>query len=226
VKRGQTPTDPKLEKALDDKRARKTPKNDRAADVVLAAYTLIADKGMEGLRTRDVALKAGINSATLHYYFPTKESLVQGVVEHLMRELMTNRAQTAQPKSALELLRAEFSDVRLRLKQSPDQLVVLTELAVRARRDPIIAQMLQYLDQGWRSHLFSVLEMGVADGTFRSDLNIGSTAELLMSQLRGLGFQGEFDFEKLDDIVMNLALETEHWVLAPRVTRKSGSRRS
>ena len=46
-----------------------------------------------------------------------------------------------------------------------------------------------------------------------------------MSQLRGLGFQGKFDVEKLDEIVTNLALETEHWVMSPQVTRKHGKRR-
>jgi len=225
VKKGERSTHSQRDKVSEDKRPAATPKKDRASDIVLAAYALIADKGMEGLRTRDVALKVGINSATLHYYFPTKEGLVQGVVEHLMHELMTNRAQSANPKSALEHLRAEFSDVRLRLKQSPDQLVVLTELAVRAWRDPIIAQMLKHLDKGRRSHLVSIMEMGVAEGTFRSDLNTGSTADLLMSQLRGLGFHGKVDAEKLDDILTNLGLEMEHWVMAPRVTRTVGKRR-
>jgi AcrR family transcriptional regulator len=65
---------------------RSGPKNERASEVVRAAYALIVEKGMEGLRTREVADKVGINSATLHYYFPTKEALIQGVVEHLMRE--------------------------------------------------------------------------------------------------------------------------------------------
>src|ERR1700680_3796581 len=107
------------------------PKNERAAEVIRAAYSLIAEKGMEGLRTRDVAARVGINSATLHYYFPTKEALIPGVVEYLMQELATSRAGESQGRSALDLLRAEFTDIRMRLKESPEQLLVLTELAVR-----------------------------------------------------------------------------------------------
>ncbi len=202
---------------------RSAPKNERAAEVVRAAYALIVEKGMEGLRTRDVADRVGINSATLPYYFPTKAALIQGVVEHLMRELRANRTQIQAPHSALDLLRAEFTDIRVRLRECPDQLVVLTELAVRGWRDPIIARMLTYLDEGWRGHLVSVLEAGKGEGVFRSDLDTRATAELMMSQLRGLGFQGKFDTSRLDETVTNLALQTELWVLAhPEATRKRG----
>jgi AcrR family transcriptional regulator len=199
------------------------PKNERASEVVRAAYAIIAEKGMEGLRTRDVADKVGINSATLHYYFPTKEALIQGVVEYLMQELRANRTRSQAPQSAIDLLRAEFADIRVRLRECPDQLVVLTELAVRGWRDPIIAQMLKYLDEGWRGHLVSVLDAGKKEGVFRADLDTSATAELMMSQLRGLGFQGKFDTVRLDETVRNLALQTELWVLArPGKTRKPG----
>ena len=160
----------------------KAPRNERSAEVIRAASALIAQKGMEGLRTREVAERVGINSATLHYYFPTKEALIQGVVEDLMEQLSANRAPPANPNAALELLRAEFADVRLRLKDSPDQLVVLTELAMRAWRDPVIARMLRYLDDGWRGHLISIFEAGIAEGVFRPDLDASATATALMAQ--------------------------------------------
>lgn len=188
------------------------PKNQRSSEVVCAAYSLIAEKGFEGLRTREVADKVGINSATLHYYFPTKEALIRGVVEHLMQELRTSRARPKAPLSALDLLRAEFTDIRLRLKEAPEQLAVLTELAVRAWRDPAIAQMLQYLDEGWCGHLISILEAGIAEGVFRADLDVGATAHAMMSQLRGLGYQGRLDGKKIDSLVAHIAIQTEHWV--------------
>ena len=191
----------------------KVPRNERSAEVVRAASALIAEKGMEGLRTREVAERVGINSATLHYYFPTKEALIQGVVEDLMEQLSANRAPPANPHSALDLLRAEFADVRLRLKDSPDQLVVLTELAMRAWRDPLIARMLRYLDDGWRGHLISIFEAGIAEGVFRPDLDAAATASALMTQLRGLGYQGKLTAIKMDALVSHIGRQTEYWVL-------------
>ena len=57
---------------------------ERQAELVQAAYSLIAKRGFEGLRTRDIAAQVGVNIATLHYYFPTKEALVRAVVAHAM----------------------------------------------------------------------------------------------------------------------------------------------
>lgn len=196
-------------------------KNERSSEVVRAAYSLIAEKGFEGLRTREVADRVGINSATLHYYFPTKEALIQSVVEHLMEELRTSRAKPENPLSALDRLRAEFADIRLRLKEAPEQLAVLTELAVRAWRDPAIARMLQYLDDGWRGHLTSILEAGIAEGVFRADLEVAATAGAMMSQLRGLGYQGKLGGKKMDSLIAHIAIQTEYWVRErPQLARR------
>ena len=59
---------------------------ERRQQLVLVAYRLIAEKGFEGLRTRDVADQVGINHATLHYHFPTKEDLIKGVVDYLIQK--------------------------------------------------------------------------------------------------------------------------------------------
>src|SRR5947208_9570069 len=45
-------------------------------------------------RTRDVAAKVGVNIATLHYYFPTKEKLIRGVVGYARSEEHTSELQS------------------------------------------------------------------------------------------------------------------------------------
>src|SRR6516225_5158255 len=55
----------------------------RRDDLVRAAFACLAADGFEGLRTRSVADRAGVNIATLHYYFPTKEALIGGVADFL-----------------------------------------------------------------------------------------------------------------------------------------------
>lgn len=68
--------------------------DDRRRQIVETAFDTIAEKGFEGLRTRDVAERVGINSATLHHYFPTKEALVEGIAEHLERLYANTRGDT------------------------------------------------------------------------------------------------------------------------------------
>lgn len=100
---------------------------------------------------------------------------------------------------------------------------MLTELAVRAWRDPAIARLLHYLDKGWRGHLISILRQGIAENEFRSDLDVIATANTMMIQLRGLGYQGKLDATALDRLVEHIALQTGHWVKKlPESNRRSG----
>jgi AcrR family transcriptional regulator len=78
----------------------------RRRELVIAAYELIAESGLEELRTRDIAAKVGINISTLHYYFETKEDLIAAVVDHMTELFRTLRAPLPVGASALEELSA------------------------------------------------------------------------------------------------------------------------
>jgi AcrR family transcriptional regulator len=186
---------------------------DRRGELVRIAYQLIAEKGFEGFRWREVAAQAGINNATLHYYFPTKEDLVRGVVEYLVQEFSKNRAKTESKEiGAAEELRCEFEDVGIRLLESPEQFLVMTELSVRASRDPAIAQILRYMQEGWRGHIIAMLERGVRDGVFRADLDLILTANGIMALLQGLVGQSRMERKKVEELVAQMARLAHQWV--------------
>jgi len=195
--------------------------NQRRQQIVRAAYQLIVDKGLEGFRTRDVAAKVAINTATLHYYFPTKETLIQGVVLYLIEELKRPLVpQRKKPFTASEKLQLEFRDVSVRIREAPDQLLVLNELAIRSWRDPAIARILAHLDEQWRGHLSSILKQGIAEGEFRSDLNVVQTANSIMTQLRGLGLQVKLHPEQMERLVKQMAVQTSHWAMRGKPSNK------
>jgi AcrR family transcriptional regulator len=52
-----------------------------------AARQLFQEKGFDGVRTREIAEKAGINSALLHYYFRSKEKLFRIIMNESIREM-------------------------------------------------------------------------------------------------------------------------------------------
>src|SRR5690242_14075054 len=78
------------------------PESDKRRALVLAAYTRIAHDGFEGLRTRDVAADVGINVGTLHYYFPTKESLIRAAVRHMTAKFAATLASKGSPAAQLQ----------------------------------------------------------------------------------------------------------------------------
>lgn len=100
--------------------------SDRRDQLVSIALNLIATKGFEGLRFQEVAKEAGINNATLYYYFPTKEALIRGVVKRLTGDLKLQRVHPEEPKSnALDELRMELEGVRQLLREAPSLFIVL-----------------------------------------------------------------------------------------------------
>src|SRR3954463_6658983 len=92
---------------------KRAPNDDRRAAIAKAARELIVEKGVEGLRTRDIADRVGINIATLHYHVPSKEGLIELVAESLKRDFMQQTID--RPRAHLpagQRMELEFVDFR------------------------------------------------------------------------------------------------------------------
>src|SRR5262245_28899955 len=122
------------------------PRDDRRTALVMAAYHQIAELGFEGLRTRDVAAEVGVNVATLHYYFPTKEALIRAVLAHAMSQF---RATLSPTGSAADQLRNHLRGLRQLLIDEPNLGLVLGELALRSARDPEMAATIRETNDIW-----------------------------------------------------------------------------
>jgi len=188
---------------------------DRKTELVEIAYRLIAQNGLEGFRIRQVGAEAGIDNGTLHYHFPSKDALILGVVDYLIEDLKNNRAVSkGAEQTALDELHMEFEDIRLRLRRTPEQFIVLSDLAVRSWRDPVVAKMFRKLDDGWHAHLVALLERGIHQRIFRNNLDVPLCARAIMVTLRGIGYQAKLPPRKADELLSELAAQTEHWITA------------
>ena len=56
------------------------------AAILAAAERAFAESGLAGARTDAIAAAAGVNKALLYYYFKSKESLYEAVIEEHLRE--------------------------------------------------------------------------------------------------------------------------------------------
>ena len=191
-------------------------KQDRHTELVKIAYHEIVEKGFEGLRIRDVAAKAGVNNATLHYYFRTKETLIHGVVQYLMQEFTTQRIprENNEESNALNAIRYEFEDMRFRLKSMPEMFTVLAELSLRSRRDAGIAEMMKQTKLGWSHYLRGLLMDGIEQGVIRKSIDVEATIDLIMLQMSAIGYQSvELGYsDGLDRIISLLIVQTERFL--------------
>jgi TetR/AcrR family transcriptional repressor of nem operon len=197
----------------------------RRRELVRIAYKLIASKGFEGFRIRQVAAAAGIDNGTLHYHFPSKQELIRSVLDYLLEELRTSRLKEndGQTLTRLGQLRSEFEDLRVRLGEVPEQFTVMTELFVHAQRHRDVARVLRRFEKSWRNHLFDILESGMRDGTFRADLDADRTARALMAQFTGIIYQALslrarflgvrfLGARRLDTLIAEILAQVERWV--------------
>ena len=155
----------------------------RREALVLAAYRRLAEAGFEGLRTRDVAAEVGVNIATLHYYFPSKEALIRGVVGHAMGRFRTAFAPGSRPG---EQLAAQFQGIRRLAKDEPELFMVMGELALRSGRDPAIAGIFKETIEAWHDTLVTLVHHAQKEGFVDKRLDAETVASLVIATLNGL----------------------------------------
>lgn len=168
------------------------------AAIVAAAGRLFAEAGLAGARTDAIAAAAGVNKALLYYYFKSKESLYEAVVEDHFREF--NR-------QALDVLEAP----------GPARAVLLRYVGLhfdfissRHQAGPLFQQLMmtggKFLKRVIRKYfapraeaLGKLIERGMRDGEFRradgfnSAISIVSLVVFYFSAAPVLGLLGHPD---------------------------------
>jgi len=193
-------------------------KEDREQALVQAAFNQIAERGFEGLRTREVAAGVGLNIATLHYYFPTKEALIRGVVAHAMDRFRSTLAPHGSPA---DQLRNHLRAVRKLLRDEPEVGAVMGELALRSARDPALARIMGEAFKAWQLTLRGLLDRATRDGYLASDLDNDDVAALIMATLTSMTLPSTASADRTDRAFRQL----ERWLglAAPKTHRSVSS---
>lgn len=181
----------------------------RREELVLAAYREIAERGFEGLRTREVAGQVGVNIATLHYYFPTKEALIRAVLDHVMRRFRTTLAPHGSPS---EQLRNHLRAARTMLIEEPELGAVMAELALRSVRDESIGAIMNEVYDQWHVTVRGLLRRGVKKGGLRPEIDSDAVAALIVATLTSMTLPVMVDARRGDRALRQL----ETWLgIAP-----------
>jgi AcrR family transcriptional regulator len=163
-----------------DQTAPRASQERRRQELVRATFELIAQHGFEGLRTRDVADLVGVNIATLHYYFPTKESLIRAVLDQAMIRFQSTLTPHGSPA---DQLRNHLHAVRKLLIDEPELKAVMAELALRSARDRSIAAIMAEMYDSWHRTMRGLLRRAVKEGGLRPELDSDGVAALVVATL-------------------------------------------
>jgi AcrR family transcriptional regulator len=160
----------------------------RRNDVVRAAYHLLAEKGFEGLRMREIAERAGMDHATLHYYFKGKEALINGVLDYIVRELSIGRSSAIEAPGIgpQERLAAHFDELVRQMRERPEMFLVLAEINARSMRDLKVHSVVAENDRRWKRFLMQIVKEGIQKQEFHSGLGPEVAVDAIIAMVRGL----------------------------------------
>jgi TetR/AcrR family transcriptional regulator, cholesterol catabolism regulator len=146
--------------------------SDRRGELLALAAQMFADRGMRATTVRDIADSAGILSGSLYHHFDSKESMVDEILRGFLDDLFGRyRAIVAAdlgPRATLEaVVVASFEAI--------DQQHAAVSIYQNESRHLADQPRFGYIGERWaefRSLWLTILRDGMADGTFRADLDV------------------------------------------------------
>ena len=86
----------------------KTPDKNTVREQLLDhAQVLLMTRGYNGFSYRDLSALVGVKTSSIHYYFPSKEDLIKGVVGNAMSRF---RSTLSSDGTAIQRLREKIQD--------------------------------------------------------------------------------------------------------------------
>ncbi|WP_037064374.1 TetR/AcrR family transcriptional regulator [Pseudonocardia acaciae] len=161
----------------------------RRKQILDAACTVIARRGLQELRLLDVAAVAGVSSGTIHYYFDTKKELVNAAFEYNFRHSLERRRwMQDETRPPLELLGEIVESYLPNRGASLRAWKVWAELWAEGIRDPALRQVNEELYGRWRELVQNAIAAAQRAGTAR-DGDPELLANMLIGMIDGLAMQ-------------------------------------
>jgi AcrR family transcriptional regulator len=129
------------------------PENATRNAILTAARWEFTENGLRGARMQEIADRAGINKALLHYHFRDKEGLYQATIQSVIEEVVKNIARPfldkEKPRSAEESIRELVRELITILRQNPHLVgMVLRELSDGGKHlAPLLATVAPWMQQ-------------------------------------------------------------------------------
>jgi len=151
-----------------------------------AAVVELAEKGWGGLRTRELADRAGVNKGLVHYYFGSMDNVRLETVAMLMSGMVNEAAASLLEAPTLVEGIREFGSSLGGFRSDDPRGVVLMEAMIHVPRDERLGEMMLRALDFYEEALRQRVEADVAAGRLGADTDAGGLATALTATLDGL----------------------------------------
>lgn len=157
-----------------------------ADDIMCATYRALCRHGYADLTMQDIADEWEKSKAALHYHYDTKRGLLLSFLDHLFEsytDRVADHGEGSPRKRLHDLLAAALDPPRADVTR--ELRTALFEVKARAPHDDAFRERLERFDRYLDTELRGVIGEGVADGTFRDDVDPAEAATLLVTLVNG-----------------------------------------
>jgi TetR/AcrR family fatty acid metabolism transcriptional regulator len=155
---------------------------DKPQQIIEAAVRVFARKGYYNSRVSDIAREAGIAAGTIYLYFKTKDDILVTLFRDKMAEFVgaLRKAIAGEPDAARKVRRLVSLHFRM-LEENPD-LAEVVQVELRQGQKFFRGASSQEIG-AYFALIGSVLEEGVAERRFRSDLPVKVATKMLFGAM-------------------------------------------
>ena len=184
---------------------------DKPQQIIEAAVRVFAREGYYNSRVSDIAREAGIAAGTIYLYFKTKDDILVTLFRDKMAEFVSalRKAIAGEPDAASKVRRLVSLHFRM-LEENPE-LAEVVQVELRQGQKFFRGASSQEIG-AYFALIGSVLEEGVAERRFRSDLPIKVATKMLfgaMDQMATSWVLGKRGYQLVDtaDAVVEIFLQ-------------------
>lgn len=134
----------------------------RRSHILDAAERCFARHGFHRSTMQLICKEAGISAGALYLYFPSKEALIEGMVERDRQQIMADFAAAGGATSFMGLVESLLRGCVL--GQPAGKATICIEIGAEATRNPAIAETMGRFDESIRGSLLALLERAVGAG--------------------------------------------------------------
>lgn len=170
----------------------------RREQILQAAYRCLAQKSINGTRMKDIAREAGVSQGVIHYYFQTKENLLNELLAWSLQEYLQGALDKINTqKDPVKRLKALFTYQKQVVRDRPDLMEVFYDFWVQGTKQPDIRDKMKEQFQLYRDFVNKIIKEGVDKGVFKQEV-MDFVPGLTVSLLEGFAIQQVLDPDSFD----------------------------
>lgn len=155
--------------------------------IMLAAMGHVAEHGYSRATLKEIAAEAGLTTATIYHYFPTKLELVATTFTELVAPVLPQlTAATANAETLPETMTVLLDYAIEPVRELPHLTAFHAAVGAERTREPVLGKLFDDTLESMRTLVENLVDAAKQHGSLRDDVDHRAVVDMLFALLRGL----------------------------------------